>query len=630
MSGFFGIFNRNGNPIDKNIAGEMLETMSSWEPDESNLWIDGSIALRHAMLWNTPESKYEHLPMQKDTYVLTMDARIDNRDELAKELTLPDLPMGEIGDSEFILVAYEKWGEECPKHLLGDFAFAIWDSEKEQLFCARDHVGIKSLYFFCTDDRFIFSNDILSFLGCSEIPKGLDKNTIAFFIKSNYLHSKQATFFESIKKLPPAMSMIVTKDKINETTYWSLEKSPIIHYKTFGEYVEQLRKLYDDAIEVRLRTDYTVGSHMSGGIDSSPIAVLASQKLHKIEKPLYTFNWIDIPEDKNKYEYEAWNFSRRIAAGEENIIHEEFKIDPAYIEQCIRTHNIFTQGTMYYWGENYIQCQMKRMNARVILSGWGGDELISYNGYSYISGLISQGKIFTAFYYLLQEKKYLSYSWKKLLKRTLINFLSPNALKVFRKLRNYKSNYRNAHRYRYLTKEFESFMKSHKDAEIPSVRGVRKNQLAQYNFGHIQHRIESWALMGQSNRIEYRYPLLDKRIIEFAIGIPEELFFLVECKERFLIKMTVSDLLPSDIVWFAKPSETKINQSLEKDYKNVLKIIRSSMNKIDYKRNSYIDYEKLKADLNKIEIDRLEMREVEKIVAVCLVQNSYDIIKENF
>ena len=82
MSGFFGIFNRNGNPIDKKIANDMLEAMSCWGPDERDLWIDGPVALGHAMLWNTPESKYEHLPLQKDTYILTMDARIDNRDEL--------------------------------------------------------------------------------------------------------------------------------------------------------------------------------------------------------------------------------------------------------------------------------------------------------------------------------------------------------------------------------------------------------------------------------------------------------------------------------------------------------------------------------------------------------------------
>jgi len=110
MSGFFGIFNRNGKPVEGNVANKMLDAMSYWEPDERDLYIDGPIAMGHAMLWNTPESKYEHLPLVKDGYVLAMDARIDNREELTKEIELPDRSMSEIGDSEFILGAYKKWG----------------------------------------------------------------------------------------------------------------------------------------------------------------------------------------------------------------------------------------------------------------------------------------------------------------------------------------------------------------------------------------------------------------------------------------------------------------------------------------------------------------------------------------
>lgn len=629
MSGIFGMFNRNRKPVDEKIANSMLESMSSWNPDERNLWIEGSIALGHTMLWNTPESKYEHLPLEKKAYILTMDARIDNREELVNELELPDRPLNEIGDSEFILAAYKKWGEECPKYLLGDFVFVIWDKKKEQMFCARDHIGIKSLYFSWIDENFLFSSDIMTLLGCNKVLKNLNKNTVASFLKSNYLHSKYETFFESIKKLPPATSMTISNVEMNENTYWSIENSPKIQYRTFNEYVIQLRRLYEKAIEARLRTDYNIVSHMSGGIDSSPIAVFASRKLKKIKKPLHTFNWIDIPEDANRYEFESWNFSRRIAENENNIIHEEFKIDPEYIAECIRSHNIFTQGSMYYWGENYIQDQMKKLDARVILSGWGGDELISYNGYSFISGLLIQGKIMKAFYYLLKKKKYLNISWKKLIKE-LIKTTFPKTIRRLNKLRKYKCNdcKTDEHEYKYLTKEFSVFAKQYKDFELFRAGGVRKNQLELYNFGHLQHRIESWALMSMSNRIEYRYPLLDKRIVEFAIGIPEKLFFPIDgWKERPLIKTVVSDLLPLDIVWFTKVDETKINKSLEHDYKQMLKIIHSSLDKFE-SNNSYIDYTKLKADLNKLEIDIMKMREVEVITAILLFLNSYDIIKK--
>lgn len=138
MSGIFGIFNRNGNAVDKQIVETMLEATSYWEPDESGTWINGPVVLGHTMLWNTPESKYEHLPLEKDVLVLTMDARIDNREELARDLELPNRPLEEVGDSEFILAAYVKWGEACPKYLVGDFAFAIWDEKKTAtVLCSR-------------------------------------------------------------------------------------------------------------------------------------------------------------------------------------------------------------------------------------------------------------------------------------------------------------------------------------------------------------------------------------------------------------------------------------------------------------------------------------------------------------
>lgn len=625
MSGIFGIFNRNGKAIDKKMAKDMMKVMSRWDPDENALWIDGSVAFGHAMLWNTPESKYEHLPLQKDVFILTMDARIDNRDELAKEVKLPDRPMSEIGDSEFILAAYRKWGDECSKYLLGDFAFVIWDEKKRELFCARDQVGIKSLFFYLTDDEFIFSNDIETLLSVDVIPNDLDKNSLAFFIKSSLFHPKSETFFESIKKLLPATQMIISENEITKTTYWTLENSPEIRYDTFDEYVNHLKKIYNNALEVRLRSESNIVSHMSGGIDSSPIAVLASRKLRERQKPLHTFNWIDIPTDEDRYEYEAWKFSRRIAANEENIIHEEFRIDPAYKAHCIKSHNILTQGVTYFWEENYIQDEMNKMGARVMLSGWGGDELISYNGYSYIEGLFSQGNFIRALGYLIKEKKYSDYSWKQLIKRVVKIQFSHFTEKI-QKLKNYKNRKTSSpntenNEYKYYKNKYSSFLKKHKDIRMNRGKGVRNNQLSMYNFGHLQHRIESWALMGLSKKIEYRYPLLDKRIIEFTVGIPEEMFFPIKGKERPLIKKAISHLLPADIVWFNKPNETKINQSLLVDCRDVLKIICADMDSID--ENAYIDYRKLKDDCDKLNFDTIEREKIQEIVPALLAIYSF-------
>ena len=171
MSGIFGIFNRKGKSIEKNTVNTMLDAMSYWNPDDSGTWIDGPAALGHTMLWNTPESTLENLPNKQNSHIITMDARLDNRQELAEKLEIVDRPINQITDSDFILSAYDKWGESCPKYLLGDFAFAIWDEKKQQMFCARDHIGIKPFYYHLDDELFLFANDIKGILSYPDILK---------------------------------------------------------------------------------------------------------------------------------------------------------------------------------------------------------------------------------------------------------------------------------------------------------------------------------------------------------------------------------------------------------------------------------------------------------------------------
>ena len=631
MSGFFGIFNRYGKQVEEKVADDMLKSMSSWNPDECNLWMDGSVALGHTMLWNTPESIYEHLPLQKDIYVLTMDARIDNRNELVKELELPDYPISEIGDSEFILAAYSKWGEECPKYLLGDFAFAIWDEKKQQLFCARDHIGIKLFHFYLSDDLFIFGNDIEGLLKHEDVPKILDDKTVATFLKGEGIHTKRDTFFEKIKKLPPATTLTITKSNVVKKKYWYIEDSPSIHYDTYDEYVQKLKELFDNAIDARLRTVFPVASHLSGGIDSSSIAVSAGRKLKNKHQKLYAFNWMDIPENNEEYEYEAWKFSRRIAEGESNIVHEEFCIDPHFMIKQYEEHNFLTKGTMFYWREYAVQDMVEAIEARTLLSGWGGDEMISYSGAtSYLFYLSSQKKIIEIVKYLYYEKKYSKYSWINLFKRLLRMILPPYIVEYLKRKRKRKrkrkinddqlgQDFYN----RYTTKEFKKYMNSHQSKEFPSVSGVREMQLVMYNYGHLQNRIESWALSAFSKRIEYRYPLLDKKIVEYAMGIPEEIFYPKKGITRHLMKNMVSTLLPYDIVWFIKADEPKVNKKLKKDFTKALEIMQKNYKDKDYKiENKFLENYKIKMALDTFDFEKSDSFKLGNIVLSIMLLNS--------
>ena len=627
MSGIFGIFNRNRKAVDKAVVDNMLDTMSYWIPDESGTWRGDCVALGHTMLWNTPESKYEHFPLKKDAYVLTMDARIDNRDELVKELELPDRPLEKVGDSEFILGAYHKWGEECPKYLLGDFAFAIWDEKKEQMFCARDHIGIKQFYYYLDDEMFMFANDMKGIISQDNISNAFDEETIAIFLKDHGLHQKRSTFFKNIKKLPAATTLTVTNKNVYENEFWKIENTSSITYKSDDEYLQELKKLFENAIDVRMRTIFPIASHLSGGIDSSSIAVYASRKLMEVDQNLYAYNWLNIPDNKNEYEYEAWSFSRKIAEYE-NIVHEEFKMDPRFLVKQYKEHNILTRGIIYYLAEYFIQDSVKKTGARTLLSGWGGDELISYNSYSYIEGLFERGKIYTAFKYLYTDKKYLKQTWKSFLRR-IINIMKTLYSIKFRKMKNIDDQDVYDY-YQYILKKYKHYMLQHKTKEFPQVVGVRKMQLAMFHYGHLEERIEAWAQSGIEKKLEYSYPLLDKRIVEFAMGIPEEMFYPRKGTYRHLFCGIAEHYLPKEIAWFPKSHEKKVNRSFKKFYADGLRMMQeefANVNCVDFDQE-YIDCEKIKKALQSFDFETEDLNKLGNITpAIFLLNSIYNIRK---
>ena len=157
MSSIAGVYLLDGSPVDPDRLKRMNDRLSHRGPDGSGLWCEGSVGLGHQMLWTTPESLHEKLPLEADGLVITADARVDNREELLPELGLRE----DVSDSEVILETYRKWGRNCVDRLLGDFAFVVWDKAKGELFCARDHMGVKPFYYYHEPGKiFAFATEI--------------------------------------------------------------------------------------------------------------------------------------------------------------------------------------------------------------------------------------------------------------------------------------------------------------------------------------------------------------------------------------------------------------------------------------------------------------------------------------
>ena len=169
MSGLAGIYRLDGQPVHPPLLQRMVERLAHRGPDGSHCWIHRFIGMGHAMLRTTPESLEEQQPWQDETGALslTLDGRIDNREDLTASLLAAGLTLRNHTDAELMLRAYQCWGEACPERIVGDFALVIWDGPRRQLFCARDILGLKPFYYSLHDNTFCWA---------SEIPPLLKKN----------------------------------------------------------------------------------------------------------------------------------------------------------------------------------------------------------------------------------------------------------------------------------------------------------------------------------------------------------------------------------------------------------------------------------------------------------------------
>lgn len=309
MSGFAGLYYRNGRSVTEEDVTRMTDRLSHRGPDGDGVWCSKSIGLGHQLLQTTPESRYEHLPRVSDTgdVAITADARIDNRRELFDVLDIAT-PPERTPDSHLIVAAYEKWGEQCLEQLVGAFAFVIWDGRNERVFCARDHLGIKPFYYYQAEDVLAFGSEIKALLCLEEVPRRLNETRIGDYLTSTF-HDTESTFYEDVLRLPPAHSLTVSPRRTSLQEYWSLDPSRTIALDSDEEYAERLCELFTEVVRCRLRSIHPVGSTLSGGLDSSSVVCMAQQLL--ADKPDETSNselqafsaiFDDVPEsDEREY-----------------------------------------------------------------------------------------------------------------------------------------------------------------------------------------------------------------------------------------------------------------------------------------------------------------------------------------
>ncbi len=282
MSGIVGIINLEGAPVGRQLLRRMTACLAYRGPDAQETWVAGPVGFGHAMLRTTSQSASERQPATLDGEVwITADARVDARADLLPRLRSEGrLCHNSATDPELILHAYHVWGEECVQHLLGDFAFAIWDGRERRLFCARDHFGVKPFYYARVGNCLVFSNTLSCLRLHPRVSDQLNDLAIADFLLFDFNQDPATTTFADVRRLPPAHSLTWSLGTLRIRRYWTLPVDEPLRYKRASDYVEHFRELLHTAVEDRLRTD-RVGVFMSGGLDSSSVAAAAKEVLSK-------------------------------------------------------------------------------------------------------------------------------------------------------------------------------------------------------------------------------------------------------------------------------------------------------------------------------------------------------------
>ncbi|ESY04364.1 asparagine synthase [Mesorhizobium sp. LNJC399B00] len=384
MSGVAGILLRQeGRQAAAADIQRMLARMQHRAPDGSSWWIDEGVVLGHAWLNTTDEAGPGPLTMAGGKLAITADCRLDNRDELLARLGIRD---NSVADAVLVMRAYLRWGEACPEYLQGDFAFAIWDAERQKLFCVRDHFGVKPFYYHSSDRRFVFASEIGPILDAGGVDMRISEHQISGFL-AGLPDNPQSTAYADIFRLPARHSLTVTGKQVVLRRYWQIEPSP---RQMRSDTVEEFRHLFSQSVRNRMRGTPAVGAMLSGGLDSSSIACVAGLQNAAQRKPrLPTFSLVfekGSPMDERPF-IEA-------VLGQEKVDGTLISVGNyapfAEFERILEEQEeTFLAPGLSLTRDIYRTAGAKGM--KVLLDGHGGDEVVS-QGHGHLHELAYAGK----------------------------------------------------------------------------------------------------------------------------------------------------------------------------------------------------------------------------------------------
>jgi asparagine synthase (glutamine-hydrolysing) len=362
----------------------------------------GDVAVGRRLFPLLPEDRHDRAPQQGGggRWTLVADLRLDNREDLCEQLAIDPAPARSLADAAILMRAVERWGESAAERLVGDFAFAAWDRDRERLILARDFMGNRPLHFHRGAGFFAFASMAKGLHALPEIPCAPDERAMKRFLALVPGDGTQS-YFEGIESVPGGHMCIATRNGVEIRRYWN-PSSEVLRLKRPEEYREAVREAMDRAVSVRLRgTGGRVASHLSGGLDSSTVTATAARLLAGRDGKVTAFTSVpregyDEPFPSRRFADEGAH-AAAVAELYPNIDHVLIRSgDRSPLAALDRNFYLYEQPVLNLcnavWSDA-INDSAKESGLSVLLTGQMGNLSFSYNGCEWLPQLLRQGRI---------------------------------------------------------------------------------------------------------------------------------------------------------------------------------------------------------------------------------------------
>jgi asparagine synthase (glutamine-hydrolysing) len=552
MTALAGLWRFDGRPDAAEGCERMLASQRIYGPHTGAQWADHSVALGRRLIRVLPEDAYDCQPLVGGggRYVLVADVRLDNRAELTEALRISTPEARNLCDASIVLAAIERWDDAFIEHMIGDYAFALWDAVRRRLLLGRDPLGQRPLHYHRGKDFFAFASMPKGLHALAEIPCVPDEEKIADFL---ILMPETGTksFFYGIEKVEAGHVSAVTANGLTTRLHWQPSRRQIVLPRS-EDYSDALRELLDQAVRCRLRGARDVGAHLSGGLDSSAVAATAARLLAPTNRQVFAFTAVpregyDGPAPRNRFVDEGPHAAATAALypNMEHVLIRDSGRSP--LDDLDRSFFLFEAPVLNicasWWYSIYDSARERKL--KIVLSGDSGNMGLSYAGTELLPELLRTGRWFR----LWQEARSLVAPERMRWRGVLANTFGPwcpaalwgwlnriahgNTPDVFdwsainpRRLAELDLPARaKAH-------DWDLASRPWKDGFAARLWGIR------------------WADRGNSNKgliggwhIDERDPTADVRLLEFCLAVPTEQF-LGDGVQRRLARRALSDRLP--------------------------------------------------------------------------------------